>query len=110
MGQVVTLTISRRYNLPVQGPGDEPKYKVELLPAEGAVQVSDGTGSVLVSLTSAVMREPAGQCLRAPRPTAPPPHRLPRDIRLRQFHTPIHYYTLLSALSDLRGLAPPYRP
>ncbi|KAI8434408.1 hypothetical protein MSG28_012446 [Choristoneura fumiferana] len=43
----------------VKGPGDEPKYKVELLPAEGAVQVSDGTGSVLVSLTSAVMREPA---------------------------------------------------
>ncbi|XP_047995890.1 zinc finger RNA-binding protein isoform X1 [Leguminivora glycinivorella] len=43
----------------VKGPGDEPKYKVDLLPAEGAVQVSDGTGSVLVSLTSAVMREPA---------------------------------------------------
>lgn len=69
MGQMVTLTISRRYDLPVQGPGDEPKYKVELLPAEGAVQVSDGTGSVLVSLTSAVMREPAGQC-----PRTPPPH------------------------------------
>lgn len=44
----------------VQGPGDEPKYKVELQPAEGAVQVSDGTINVLVSLTSAVMREPAG--------------------------------------------------
>lgn len=105
---MVTLTISRRYNLPVQGPGDEPKYKVELLPAEGAVQVSDGTGSVLVSLTSAVMREPAGQC-----PCAPPPH---YPIALRaifdcaNFTPPIHYYTLLSALSDLRGLAPPYRP
>ncbi|XP_030028321.1 zinc finger RNA-binding protein isoform X3 [Manduca sexta] len=43
----------------VKGPGDEPKYKVELLPAEGAVQVSDGAVNVLVSLTSAVMREPA---------------------------------------------------
>ncbi|XP_026325781.1 zinc finger RNA-binding protein isoform X3 [Hyposmocoma kahamanoa] len=43
----------------VKGPGDEPKYKVELQPAEGAVQVSDGTVNVLVSLTSAVMREPA---------------------------------------------------
>ncbi|GBP61748.1 Zinc finger RNA-binding protein [Eumeta japonica] len=42
----------------VRGPGDEPKYKVELLPAEGAVQVSDGNINVLVSLTSAVMREP----------------------------------------------------
>ncbi|XP_047028917.1 zinc finger RNA-binding protein isoform X1 [Helicoverpa armigera] len=38
--------------------GDEPKYKVELLAAEGAVSVSDGAVSVLVSLTSAVMREP----------------------------------------------------
>ncbi|KAJ2949367.1 hypothetical protein O0L34_g15280 [Tuta absoluta] len=43
----------------VKGSGDEPKYKVELLPAEGAVQVSDGSVQVLVSLTSAVMREPA---------------------------------------------------
>ncbi|KAI5643941.1 DZF domain-containing protein [Phthorimaea operculella] len=43
----------------VKGSGDEPKYKVELLPAEGAVQVSDGNINVLVSLTSAVMREPA---------------------------------------------------
>ncbi|XP_053611909.1 zinc finger RNA-binding protein isoform X3 [Plodia interpunctella] len=42
----------------VKGPGDEPKYKVELQPAEGAVQVSDGNVNVLVSLTSAVMREP----------------------------------------------------
>ncbi|CAH2981982.1 unnamed protein product [Chilo suppressalis] len=41
-----------------QGPGEEPKYKVELQPAEGAVLVSDGTVRVLVSLTSAVMREP----------------------------------------------------
>ncbi|XP_013169879.1 PREDICTED: zinc finger RNA-binding protein isoform X3 [Papilio xuthus] len=39
--------------------GDEFKYKVDLLPAEGAVQVSDGNVNVLVSLTSAVMREPA---------------------------------------------------
>lgn len=45
----------------MQGPGDELKYKVELLPAEGGVQVSDGNVSVLVSLTSAVMREPAGK-------------------------------------------------
>lgn len=43
-----------------QGPGEEPKYKVELLPAEGAVSVSDGSVNVLVALTSAVMREPAG--------------------------------------------------
>ncbi|XP_021203182.2 zinc finger RNA-binding protein isoform X2 [Bombyx mori] len=43
----------------VKGPGDEPKYKVELLPAEGAVQVSDAHVGVLVSLTSAVVREPA---------------------------------------------------
>lgn len=41
--------------------GDEAKYKVELLAAEGAVNVTDGTVSVLVSLTSAVMREPAGE-------------------------------------------------
>ncbi|XP_041981040.1 zinc finger RNA-binding protein isoform X2 [Aricia agestis] len=41
------------------GSGEEPKYKVELQPAEGAVQVSDGTVNVTVSLTSAVMREPA---------------------------------------------------
>ncbi|KAJ0174932.1 hypothetical protein K1T71_009073 [Dendrolimus kikuchii] len=61
-----TITLLKRVaaDLPthlakVKGPGDEPKYKVELLPAEGAVQVSDGTISVLVSLTSAVMREPA---------------------------------------------------
>lgn len=40
---------------------EEAKYKVELQPAEGAVQVSDGAVSVLVSLTSAVMREPAGE-------------------------------------------------
>lgn len=43
-----------------QCPGEEVKYKVELQPAEGAVQVSDGSVNVLVSLTSAVMREPAG--------------------------------------------------
>ncbi|KAL4717296.1 hypothetical protein ACJJTC_017183 [Scirpophaga incertulas] len=42
----------------VKGGADEPKYKVELLPAEGAVQVSDGAVAVLVSLTAAVMREP----------------------------------------------------
>ncbi|XP_014359332.2 zinc finger RNA-binding protein isoform X7 [Papilio machaon] len=42
-----------------KSPGEEVKYKVELLPAEGAVQVSDGNVNVLVSLTSAVMREPA---------------------------------------------------
>lgn len=47
-----------------QGPGEEPKYKVELLPAEGAVSVSDGSVNVLVGLTSAVMREPAGECAR----------------------------------------------
>ncbi|CAH1637143.1 unnamed protein product [Spodoptera littoralis] len=35
------------------------KVKVELQAAEGAVCVSDGAVSVLVSLTSAVMREPA---------------------------------------------------
>ncbi|XP_075979803.1 zinc-finger protein 72D isoform X2 [Anticarsia gemmatalis] len=61
-----TITLLKRVaaDLPahlakVKGPGDEPKYKVELLPAEGAVQVSDGAVQVLVSLTSAVMREPA---------------------------------------------------
>ncbi|XP_028171166.1 zinc finger RNA-binding protein 2 [Ostrinia furnacalis] len=61
-----TVTLLKRVaaDLPLhlqraRGPGEEPKYKVELLPAEGAVQVSDGTVSVLVSLTSAVMREPA---------------------------------------------------
>ncbi|XP_068622409.1 zinc finger RNA-binding protein isoform X2 [Battus philenor] len=61
-----TITLLKRVaaDLPhhlqrVKGPGDEPKYKVELLPAEGAVQVSDGSVNVLVSLTSAVMREPA---------------------------------------------------
>ncbi|CAH0718074.1 unnamed protein product, partial [Brenthis ino] len=43
----------------VKGSTEEPKYKVELLPAEGAVQVSDSGVNVLVSLTSAVMREPA---------------------------------------------------
>lgn len=58
--------------MPRQGPGEEPKYKVELLPAEGGVQVSDGTVSVLVSLTSAVMREPAGEP-RRPNVRRPPP-------------------------------------
>ncbi|XP_052742351.1 zinc finger RNA-binding protein isoform X6 [Bicyclus anynana] len=43
----------------VKGPNEDAKYKVELQPAEGAVQVSDGTVNVVVSLTSAVMREPA---------------------------------------------------
>ncbi|XP_050350149.1 zinc finger RNA-binding protein isoform X2 [Nymphalis io] len=43
----------------VKGSSEEPKYKVELLPAEGAVSVSDGSVNVLVSLTSAIMREPA---------------------------------------------------
>jgi hypothetical protein len=51
-----------------QGPGEEVKYKVELLPAEGAVQVSEGGVSVLVSLTSAVMREPNGKHSRPARP------------------------------------------
>lgn len=40
---------------------DEVTYKVNLLPAEGAVQVTDGAVNVLISLTSAVMREPAGK-------------------------------------------------
>ncbi|XP_032514500.1 zinc finger RNA-binding protein isoform X2 [Danaus plexippus] len=43
----------------VKGPSEEPRYKVELQAAEGAVQVSDGNVAVRVSLTSAVMREPA---------------------------------------------------
>ncbi|XP_035447047.1 zinc finger RNA-binding protein isoform X4 [Spodoptera frugiperda] len=43
----------------VKGGAEEPRYKVELQAAEGAVVVSDGAVSVLVSLTSAVMREPA---------------------------------------------------
>lgn len=34
---------------------------MELQAAEGAVQVSDGNVAVRVSLTSAVMREPAGE-------------------------------------------------
>lgn len=62
----------------LQGPGDEPKYKVELQPAEGAVQVSDGTVNVLVSLTSAVMREPAGTWKLLLSPTS-----------TRQFHSPV---------------------
>lgn len=63
-----------------QGGADEPRYKVELLAAEGAVSVSDGGVAVLVSLTSAVMREPAGACslLAA------------GELRPRQFHhTPV---------------------
>lgn len=40
---------------------DEYKYKVELCPAEGAVSITDGNVSVLVSLTSPVMREPNGK-------------------------------------------------
>lgn len=54
----------------VRGAPDEPKYRVELLPADGAVGVSDGAVSVRVSLTSAVMREPAGE---SPPPTSTPP-------------------------------------
>ncbi|CAK1541976.1 unnamed protein product [Leptosia nina] len=61
-----TITLLKRVaaDLPqhlhrLKAPNDESKYKVDLLPAEGAVQVSDGTVNVLVSLTSAVMREPA---------------------------------------------------
>lgn len=54
----------------VRGAPDEPKYRVELLPADGAVGVSDGAVSVRVSLTSAVMREPAGE---SPPPASTPP-------------------------------------
>lgn len=61
---------------------EEPKYKVELLPAEGAVQVSDGSVNVLVSLTSAVMREPAGECARAPPPRCSTTDRDRREVAL----------------------------
>lgn len=64
-----------------QGPGEEPKYKVELLPAEGAVSVSDGSVNVLVGLTSAVMREPAGECARL----APDERQLVRSRAARRF-------------------------
>ncbi|KPI97055.1 Zinc finger RNA-binding protein [Papilio xuthus] len=59
--------------------GDEFKYKVDLLPAEGAVQVSDGNVNVLVSLTSAVMREPAGTPPPPPRHHTPTPTPTPHD-------------------------------
>lgn len=58
----------------VRGAPDEPKYRVELLPADGAVGVSDGAVSVRVSLTSAVMREPAGE---SPPPASTPPTSTP---------------------------------
>lgn len=61
------------HSVPAQGPAEEPKYRVELLPAEGAVSVSDGSVSVLVSLTSAVMREPAGECRTVPQRCSTPP-------------------------------------
>ncbi|VVC98763.1 unnamed protein product [Leptidea sinapis] len=47
-----TVTLLKR------SPGEDSKYRVELLPAEGGVQVSDGSVSVLVSLTAAVVRDP----------------------------------------------------
>lgn len=55
-------------------PLDEPKYRVELLPQEGAVQVADGAVSVLVSLTAPVMRDPPG--------TSPSPPHLVSDSML----------------------------
>lgn len=61
--------------------GAEARCRVELLPAEGAVRVLDGAVAVLVSLTSAVMREPNGESS-------------PRCRRLStQFHLP---YSLLA--------------
>lgn len=70
----------------VRGAPDEPKYRVELLPADGAVGVSDGAVSVRVSLTSAVMREPAGESPHHPPPPTstrlhPPPHHRPPQLR-----------------------------
>lgn len=45
---------------------DDLKYRVELLPTEGAVLVTDGTVNVRVALTSAVMRDPAAGEYGAP--------------------------------------------
>lgn len=39
-------------------------YNVEMAPVEGAVKVSDGGITVKVSLTSPLLREPAGKLLR----------------------------------------------
>jgi hypothetical protein len=41
---------------------EEQKYSVTMAPVEGAVLVSDGAITVKVSLTSPLLREPAGKC------------------------------------------------
>lgn len=89
----------------VRGAPDEPKYRVELLPADGAVGVSDGAVSVRVSLTSAVMREPAGE---SPPPASthlhpPPPASTPPPTAAQNKLSPLP----LSSLFHDRTYTPP---
>lgn len=41
---------------------DDAKYSVTMAPVDGAVLISDGAITVKVSLTSPLLREPAGKC------------------------------------------------
>jgi zinc finger RNA-binding protein len=41
---------------------EDHKYTVSMAPVEGAVLVTDGSITVKVSLTSPLLREPAGEC------------------------------------------------
>lgn len=43
---------------------EDSKYTVQMAPVEGAVLVSDGGITVKVSLTSPLLREPAGKNIR----------------------------------------------
>lgn len=60
-----TSTVLKRvvHELPIQLKkiSEEQKYTVTMAPVEGAVLVSDGSITVKVSLTSPLLREPAGK-------------------------------------------------
>lgn len=63
-----TSTVLKRVvnELPIQLKkiSEEQKYSVLMAPVEGAVLVTDGSITVKVSLTSPLLREPAGKCVR----------------------------------------------
>lgn len=60
-----TSTVLKRvvHELPLQLKkiSEDQKYTVTMAPVEGAVLVSDGSITVKVSLTSPLLREPAGE-------------------------------------------------
>ena len=64
-----TSTVLKRvvHELPLQLKkiAEDQKYTVTMAPVEGAVLVSDGSITVKVSLTSPLLREPAGKYLQS---------------------------------------------